>query len=228
MRLKCLSHSIHHGPQESAASASPAAVTTMILVVGLILAGSPGEASEPRSSLKPRSRLEVGVANGLPGARVEVPVRVFDLRGTALSGDRADDQAVRGIAFRVRWRPTDALTCHTVRRAGSTLHLDPVFETSPTAAGSVAWLASFPAGGADFVHPESELSARANGTVAMIACTISADVRPGTKITLRLDPRVSVLSNAQGTIEESVRNQTLRLGHGQVTVVGPCFSGDRP
>ncbi len=62
----------------------------------------------------------------------------------------------------------------------------------------------------------------------MIDCTISADVRPGTKISLRLDPRVSVLSNAQGTIEESVRNQTLRLGHGQVTVVGPCFSGDRP
>ncbi len=225
MRMKVLRHSNRHDAQETATSPGLAAT---LLVAGLILAGSPGEASEPGSSLEPRSRLEVGVAEGLPGARVEVPVRVFDMPGTPLSSDRADDQRVRGIAFRVQWRPTDALTCHTVRRAGSTLHLDPVFETSPTTAGSVAWLASFPAGGVDFVRPEPELSATASRTVAMIDCTISADVRPGTKISLRLDPRVSVLSNAQGTIEESVGKQTLRLGHGQVTVVGPGFSGDRP
>jgi hypothetical protein len=151
-----------------------------------------------------------------PGGTVVVPVRLLDRRGTPLGPERGLDREIQGLALRVDCLPVDAVRDVRVRRAGLTARIEPRFEAAPRRPGSASLVASF----GDALQPLAGdlASSRTGMVVAELVVTLAKGVPPGTRIELRLDPGVTMLSNQAGTVTETVTNGWLQLVDGSLLV----------
>lgn len=156
----------------------------------------------------------VGHVNARPGATVRVPVRVSDVTGTPLGNEKSMQARIDALSFRVRFVPAEAIVAARVLRAGLTEHAVPRFEAAPRTADGVSYLAVF-----DGQTSPLALAPQARRqTIALLELTLAAGVHPATRIELRLDPASTVLSNAAGTVSESVANGFVRVVDGSIMV----------
>jgi hypothetical protein len=113
--------------------------------------------------------------------------------------------------------PAEAVQAISLRRAGATAGLEPLFEARPRSAGGPAGLlATF-----DEARYPLALGAGPAGNrlqIAEIVVELAPTAVPGTRVELRLDPTTTMLGNQAGTISESAANGWLYLYDGSLRV----------
>ncbi|MGZ7078113.1 MAG: Ig-like domain repeat protein [Thermoanaerobaculia bacterium] len=163
--------------------------------------------------------LAVGTATGVAGSVVQVPVFLRDVQGTPLGVDAGAGKRIQAIAFKVTCTPASAVTAVAFIRAGVTLALTPLYETtveSTVSARAIGWLGSF----AEATNPIGlTLNASAPGDrIGTIQLTISGAAPVATVIALSVDPATAIVANQTGSIVEKSSAGTLMLTNGSVTV----------
>ncbi|HEV2720032.1 MAG TPA: hypothetical protein VG323_08440 [Thermoanaerobaculia bacterium] len=150
------------------------------------------------------------------GNTVDVPVYVRDTSGTILGVDQPAGNKIQSFSFKVSYSPASAVGNVTFSRAGITQFLSPTFESSPSTAGTISWIATFP----ESTQPVPFTSNKAapGAQVAHMVFTLSSTAQAGSTISLTLDSSVTQLSNQGGTTKESPGQGTLSLGNGTITV----------
>jgi hypothetical protein len=167
------------------------------------------------AAVRPQSVLGVDEVGAAAGGRVVAHVWVVDADGTPLGWDGPTGERIGALAFRVRALPAGAVAALVVRRAGVLAGDSPLFEARPASADGVSLVVAFdPA--------RDPLRLGTGGTerqvIAALEVTLQRGLAPGTRIELRLDPEVTVLSNRAGTVSETPGNGWLRLRDGLVVV----------
>jgi hypothetical protein len=159
----------------------------------------------------------VATVNGAQFTVVDVPVFIRDLSGTPLGLDQPPGSKIQAYSVKVNYAPALAVQSIAFSRAGITTSLTPAFEISPSSAGSISLIDSFP----ESTNPiPFTLNAAAPGNqVAHLLVTLSPSVIPGTVITLTLDPTLTQLANDTGTTSETFSGASLTLVSGAITVV---------
>lgn len=191
----------------------------LLVLAGLLpsttLAGGEGPGAEcGRGACDGVTIFEVGHAKAQAGTTVSVPVLVRDVIGTPLGSEKSSGARIDGFSFRVRFSPVDAVVEARVRRAGVTEHAVPRFEVAPRTEDGVSYLGVFDTQAAAVGLVPTEKGQ----TVAMLELTLSPRVARSTRVELRLDPAATVLSNAAGTVSESVANGQMRLSDGSILI----------
>jgi hypothetical protein len=167
--------------------------------------------------------ITVGTATAT-GNTVDIPVYVRDVGGTPLGVDQAAGSKIQSFSIRVNYSPSSAISgatftsCSSQQHpcAGITASLSPTFESSPSSAGSISWIATYAEGSATVPFT---LNAGAPGNqVAHIVFTLSGSGSPGSQIQLTLDSTVTQLSNQGGTTSETTANGKLALVNGVITL----------
>jgi hypothetical protein len=150
---------------------------------------------------------------------VDVPVYIRDVSGTPLGIDQPPGSRIQAYSIKVNYSPASAVQAISFHRAGITAGLTPLFETSPSAPGSIALLDTFSE--ATNLIPFT-LNAPAPGDqVAHLTVTITPNTAPGTVINLTLDPVLTQLTDEGGNpgTAESSGNGRLALVNGSINVL---------
>src|SRR4051794_22611466 len=159
--------------------------------------------------------ITVGSAT-VAGSTVDIPVYVRDTAGTPLGVDQPAGSKIQSFSIRVNYSPSSAISGATFTRAGITASLSPTFESSPSGAGSISWLATFAEGSATV--PFTSNAGAPGNQVAHIVFTLSGSGAPGSQIQLTLDSTVTQLTNQGGTTKETTGLGTLSLVNGAITL----------
>ncbi len=148
------------------------------------------------------------------GNTVDIPVFVHDAASTPLGVDQPAGSKIQSFSIKVNYSPASAIGSVTFTRAGITQFLSPTFETSPSSAGAISWVASFP-------ESTSPVPFTLNGSnqVAHMVFTLSSTAQAGSTISLTIDPSTTQtqLGNQGGTIKETV-GSNLTLANGSITI----------
>jgi len=152
---------------------------------------------------------------------VDVPVYIRDVSGTPLGIDQPPGSRIQGYSIKVNYAPASAVQSITFTRAGITSSLTPLFESSPSAPGTVSLLDSFSE--STNLIPFT-LNAPAPGNqIAHLTVTLAPGVAVGTVITFTLDPTLTQLTDQSGSgaTAETTTNGRLALVNGSITVLPP-------
>ena len=177
-----------------------AAVTIALLPAGSLLAQ--------------QDVITVGTVTG--SGVVDVPVYIRDVSGTPLGIDQPAGSRIQSYSIKVNYAAAADVSGITFTRAGITASLIPVFESSPSAAGTISLLGNFVE--ATNLIPFVSNAAAPGNQVAHLLVTIPPAVPVGTVITLTLDPALTQLDNQGGTNQETTASGALALVNGQITV----------
>jgi hypothetical protein len=160
----------------------------------------------------------VATVNGPQFSTVDVPVFIRDSSGTPLGLDQPAGFHIQANLIKVNYAPASAVQSITFTRGGVTTSLTPAFENSPSSAGSISLIDAFSE--ATNPIPLTLNGALPGNQVATLHVTLFNTATPGTIITLTLDPSsLTQLSNASGTVGETVSNGALTLVNGSITVI---------
>jgi hypothetical protein len=190
------------------------AATLLIGVGTALMSASTALALVPTSDT-----VTVATVNAPQFSTVDVPVFIRDSSGSPLGLDQPAGFHIQAYAIKVNYAPAAAVQSITFTRGGVTTSLTPTFENSPSSPGSISLLDSFSE--ATNPIPFTLNGALPGNQVATLHVTLSNTATPGTIITLTLDPTAAteVLSNAGGTVSETVSNGSLTLVSGAITVI---------
>lgn len=151
------------------------------------------------------------------GNTVDVPVYIRDVSGTPLGRDQPAGSKIQAFTIAVNYAPAASVQSVTFTKAGITAGLTPIFEVSPSSAGSISLLEQFDE--STNLIPFN-LNAPAPGDqVAHLVFTLSPSAAAGSSITLTLDPSASStteLTNQGGT--------TVEVPPGSLTVVSGAIN----
>jgi hypothetical protein len=150
------------------------------------------------------------------GTTVDIPVFVRDVSGTPLGVDQPAGSKIQSFSIKVNYSPSSAISGVTFTRAGITASLSPTFESSPSSAGSISWLATFAEGSATV--PFTLNKSAPGDQVAHLVFTLSGSAAPGSSIALTLDSTVTQLTNQGGTTKETTGNGSLSLVNGSISI----------
>src|SRR5918911_1778122 len=120
--------------------------------------------------------ITVGSANA-SGSTVDIPVYVRDVAGTPLGVDQPAGSKIQSFSIKVNYSPASAISNATFTHAGITASLTPTFESSPSSAGSISWLATYAEGSATV--PFTSNAPAPGNQVAHIIFTLSCSGAPG-------------------------------------------------
>jgi hypothetical protein len=163
------------------------------------------------------------------GPVIDVPVYIRDVSGTPLGVDQPAGSRIQSYSIKVNYSPAAAVQSITFTRAGITAPLTPTFETSPSSAGSVSLLDTFPE--ATQMIPFTSNAAAPGNQIGHLTVTLAPSAIPGTVIALAIDPTLTQLTDdgGNGATKESTTNANLLLVDGQITVAAvaiiPAMSG---
>lgn len=160
-----------------------------------------------------QSLLAVANVRAPAGGVVKVPVLLSDATATPLGPERGNASQIGGFAWRVRFVPASAVLAARVLPVATTRKQEPLFESAPRTADGISCLVALAPGDAAGARPAAD-----GETLAVIELTLAPRLARGTRIELRLDPLTATLSNAAGTLTETVANGHLRLKDGAVEV----------
>jgi hypothetical protein len=186
-----------------------AAVAAALSLV--MLRGSSALAPAP-----PQDVITVGSLSTLPGTIVDVPVYIRDVSGTPLGIDQPTGSRIQSYSIKVNYAPASAVQSITFTRAGITASKTPLFESSPSSAGTISLIDTFSE--STNLLPFTSNKPAPGDQVAHLLITIPAGT-PAGALTLTLDPTLTQLSNEAGTISETVANTRLLLVSGTVTIL---------
>jgi hypothetical protein len=163
------------------------------------------------------------------GPVIDVPVYIRDTSGTPLGVDQPAGSRIQSYSIKVNYAPASAVQSITFTRAGITAPLTPTFEVSPSSAGSISLLDTFPE--ATQMIPFTSNAAAPGNQIGHLTVTLAPSAIPGTVITLTVDPTLTQLTDegGNGATKESTLNGNLLLVNGQITVAAlaiiPAMSG---
>jgi RHS repeat-associated protein len=156
------------------------------------------------------------------GNTVDVPVNIRVRSGTLMGGDLPSRPKIQSFAIKVAYSPAEAVSSVAFVRAGITASLSPSAQFTPAGPHSVSLVDTFQE--ATNLIPFT-LNATAPGDlVAHLVVTLSSSATPGSTISLSLDPTVTLLANAEGTMEESPARGTLALVDGAIHIPGQMLT----
>jgi len=159
----------------------------------------------------------VSTGAGVAGASVDVPIYIRDTSGTPLGIDQPAGSRIQSYSIKVDYAPAASVQSVTAARAGITAGLTPLFESSPSAPGSISLLDTFQE--STNLIPFTSNAALPGNQVAVLHFVLAASAAPGT-ITLTLDPALTQLTDESGSAatRETTTAATLSLLNGSITV----------
>ncbi|GMU45127.1 MAG: hypothetical protein IT479_02080 [Xanthomonadales bacterium] len=180
--------------------------------LALLLLPTAGADADACRDCAPRALLEVASVQAKAEDVLRVPVRLHDAPGTPLGPERGPGAGISGLAFRLRFAPSAAVREARVLPAREAGRAAPVFEAAPRTGDGISYLVVLAPGDAAGARPG------AAETVAVLELTLEPRQARGQRIELRLDPLLTTLSNAAGTLTETVASGHLRLQDGVIEV----------
>jgi hypothetical protein len=165
-----------------------------------------------------QSTLEVASVTAPSGAVVNVPVYLRDSTDTPLGPERARDAQIDGIALRIRFVPVTPIVAARFLSSAEQRLPPARLEVAPRTADGISYLVVRPCGSGLARDLCFSASTSTPQPIAVLELTLARRLPSGSRIELTLDPAVSVLSNAAGTLSESVANGFLVLRNGVVEV----------
>lgn len=157
-------------------------------------------------------------------ATVDVPVYIRDASGTPLGMDRPAGSKIQSFSIKVLYSPASAISSVTFSRAGITSNLSPTLELSPSSAGAISLLETFPED--TNLIPFTLNAGGAGNLVAHLVFTLSPTATPGTPISLTVDSSLTQLTDSGGTAatKETEDNGQLTLVDGQIVIPVPTLT----
>ena len=150
------------------------------------------------------------------GNTVDVPVYIRDLSGTPLGRDQAAGSKIQSFSIKVAYSPASAVSSVSFTRSGIDATLSPAAEFNPSSISSVSLVDTLQE--STNLIPFTSNIALPGDLVGHLVFTLSSSAAPGSTITLSLDPSVTLLANAGGTVSETPADGTLALVDGAINI----------
>ena len=176
-------------------------------------------AAVPSAAQSPADIVTVGTVTAAPGATVDIPVYIRDASGTPLGLDQPPGSRIQSYALKVNYSPASAVSAIIFTRGGITAPLTPLFESSPSAPGTVSLVDAFQE--STNLVPFTVNAATPGNQVAVLHVSVSTLAPGGSTITLVLDSTLTQLANQDGTLTETTTAGSLLLANGAVNVTAP-------
>ena len=176
-------------------------------------------AAVPSAAQSPVDIVTVGTVTAAPGATVDIPVYIRDASGTPLGLDQPPGSRIQSYALKVNYSPASAVSAIIFTRGGITAPLTPLFESSPSAPGTVSLLDAFQE--STNLVPFTVNAPTAGNQVAVLHVSVTPSAPGGSTITLVLDSTLTQLANQDGTLTETTTAGSLLLANGAVSVTAP-------
>ena len=160
-------------------------------------------------------QITVDTTSGVAGTNVDVPVSIRDVSGSPLGLDQPVGSRIQSYSIKVDYAPAAAVQSVTFARAGITASLTPAFESSPSSAGSISLIDTFPE--ATNLIPFTLNAATPGNQIGVLHVMLAANAAPGI-LTLTLDATLTQLSNEAGTTTEKTTSANLILQNGAITI----------
>jgi hypothetical protein len=173
-------------------------------------------AAVPSAAQSPADIVTVGTVTAAPGATVDIPVYIRDASGTPLGLDQPPGSRIQSYALKVNYSPASAVSAIIFTRGGITAPLTPLFESSPSAPGTVSLLDTFQE--STNLVPFTVNAPTPGNQVAVLHVSVSPLAPGGSTITLVLDSTLTQLANQNGTLTETTTARSLLLANGAVNV----------
>lgn len=157
------------------------------------------------------SAIEVATIRAPAGAIAYVPVYLRDAPDTPLGPERGGAAQIDGVAFRIRFSPVADIVAARLVPTTDKRGPAPRLETAPRTADGISYLLARTPTTPGMPRPKLQ-------ELGVLELTLAPRLASGSRVELRLDPAVSVLSNAAGTVSESVANGYLTLRNGAIEV----------
>src|ERR1041385_4882147 len=138
----------------------------------------------------------VGTGSAAPGTAIDIPVSIRDVSGTSLGIDQPSGLRIQSYSLKVNYSPAAAVQSVTFARAGITAPLTPIFESSPSGAGSISLIDTFQE--STNLMPFTSNAAIPGNQVAALHVGISPSAAVGSTITLTLDSTLTQLASESG------------------------------
>ena len=176
-------------------------------------------AAVPSGAQSPADIVTVGTVTAAPGATVDIPVYIRDASGTPLGLDQPPGSRIQSYALKVNYSPASAVSAIIFTRGGITAPLTPLFESSPSAPGTVSLLDVYQE--STNLVPFTVNAPTPGNQVAVLHVSVSPSAPGGSTITLVLDSTLTQLANQDGTLTETITAGSLLLANGAVSVTAP-------
>jgi hypothetical protein len=165
----------------------------------------------------PQDVITVGSGIAPAGTVIDIPVSIRDTSGTPLGVDQPPGSKIQSYSIKVDYAPAASVQSITFTRAGITASKTPLFESSPSAAGTISLLDTFQE--STDLLPFTLNAPLPGNQVAHLLIQLSPSATPG-PLTLTIDPVLTQLTDEGGNAatKETVANGRLLLVSGVVTV----------
>jgi hypothetical protein len=159
----------------------------------------------------------VGSGTGTPGTNVDIALFIRDSSGTPLGIDQPPGSRIQSYSIKVDYAPAASIQSVTFSRAGITASLTPIFESSPSAAGSISALDTFSESTNPI--PFTSNAAAPGNQIGVLHFMLAASAAPGT-VTLTIDTTLTQLSSESGSgpTSETTSKANLSVVNGSITV----------
>jgi hypothetical protein len=189
-------------------------VSALLAALFCLLLRGPFAAAQPT----PQDVITVGSGFAPAGTVIDIPVSIRDTSGTPLGIDQPPGSRIQSYSIKVDYAPAASVQSITFTRAGITASKTPLFESSPSAPGTISLLDTFQE--ATDLLPFTSNAALPGNQVAHLLIQLAPGATPG-PLTLTLDPLLTQLTDEGGNAatKETVANGRLLLVSGVVTVL---------
>lgn len=187
--------------------------TSILIAVSCLLLPVASATAQPQA----QDVITVASRTAQGGTTVTVPVYIQDVSGTPLGIDQPAGNRIQSYSITVNYSPASAVQSITFTRAGITAPLTPVFESTPSAPGTVSLIDTFQE--STNLIPFTLNAAAPGNQIGLLTITLAPNVSSGS-LPLTLDPVLTQLSNEGGTVKETTTLGNLALVSGTVTILG--------
>ncbi len=158
--------------------------------------------------------ITIGAGSAAPKEIAYIPVYVRDASGTPLGTDQGAGNRIEALALKITYSPASAVASISFQRGGIA-SVPPKLERQVQGTGSFGYVAGFSAS----AHLALSLNAAAPGDwIGNLVVRLSPEAVIGSTVVLSVDAATATLSNARGTLGETVADGALALTNGSVAV----------
>jgi hypothetical protein len=188
-------------------------ISALLAALLCLLLRGPFAAAQPL----PQDVITVGGGFAPAGTTIDIPVFIRDVSGTPLGIDQPPGSRIQSYSIKVDYLPSASVQSITFTRAGITASKTPLFESSPSAPGTISLLDTFQE--STNLLPFTSNAAPPGNQIGHLLIQLSPSATPG-PLTLTLDPLLTQLTDEGGNAatKETVANGRLLLVNGVITV----------
>ena len=188
-------------------------ISALLAALLCLLLRGPFAAAQPL----PQDVVTVGSGFAPAGTTIDIPVFIRDVSGTPLGIDQPPGSRIQSYSIKVDYAPSASVQSITFTRAGITASKTPLFESSPSAPGTISLLDTFQE--STNLLPFTSNAPAPGNQVGHLLIQLSPSATPG-PLTLTLDPLLTQLTDEGGNAatKETVANGRLLLVNSVITV----------